>query len=343
MTTTSISQPVTGTPTLRTMLNKVPEITLYFWVIKVLCTTVGETAADFLSDNLGLGLTNTTYIMGALLVAALVAQFRLRRYVPSVYWLAVVLISIVGTLITDNLSDNLGVSLVVTTVGFSIVLAAVFAVWWASERTLSIHTIYSTRREAFYWLAVLFTFALGTAAGDLTAERLSIGYALSALMFAGMIAAVAVGHYRLRMNAVLAFWIAYILTRPLGASIGDYLSQPKADGGLGLGTVVTSALFLTAILARGDLPDDHAPRRDASPDGCSRGAPAAPPPSPPARARSRRSPPERRAAAPRARRGLAPRPARMRKAPSPGPFASSRCGSRYGRRSRNAPRPCVAA
>ncbi len=249
MTTTSISQPVTGTPTLRTMLNKVPEITLYFWVIKVLCTTVGETAADFLSDNLGLGLTNTTYIMGALLVAALVAQFRLRRYVPSVYWLAVVLISIVGTLITDNLSDNLGVSLVVTTVGFSIVLAAVFAVWWASERTLSIHTIYSTRREAFYWLAVLFTFALGTAAGDLTAERLSIGYALSALMFAGMIAAVAVGHYRLRMNAVLAFWIAYILTRPLGASIGDYLSQPKADGGLGLGTVVTSALFLTAILA----------------------------------------------------------------------------------------------
>jgi uncharacterized membrane-anchored protein len=231
------------------MLNKVPEITLYFWVIKVLCTTVGETAADFLSDNLGLGLTNTTYIMGALLVGALVAQFRLRRYVPSVYWLAVVLISIVGTLITDNLSDNLGVALVITTVGFSIVLAVVFAVWWASERTLSIHTIYSTRREAFYWLAVLFTFALGTAAGDLTAERLSIGYALSALIFAAMIAAVAVAHYRLRMNAVLAFWIAYILTRPLGASIGDYLSQPRTDGGLGLGTVVTSALFLTAILA----------------------------------------------------------------------------------------------
>ena len=189
MTTTSISQPRAGAPTLRTMLNKVPEITLYFWVIKVLCTTVGETAADFLSDNLGLGLTNTTYIMGALLVAALVAQFRLRRYVPSVYWLAVVLISIVGTLITDNLTDNLGISLVTTTIVFSIVLAVVFAVWWASERTLSIHTIYSTRREAFYWLAVLFTFALGTAAGDLTAERLSVGYALSALLFAGMIAA----------------------------------------------------------------------------------------------------------------------------------------------------------
>jgi uncharacterized membrane-anchored protein len=231
------------------MLNKVPEITLYFWVIKVLCTTVGETAADFLNDNLGLGLTNTTYIMGALLIAALVAQFRLRRYVPSVYWLAVVLISIVGTLITDNLTDNLGISLVITTIGFSITLALAFAVWWASERTLSIHTIFSTRREVFYWLAVLFTFALGTAAGDLAAERINLGYLLSAVMFAAMIAAVAVAHYRLRLNAVLAFWIAYILTRPLGASIGDYLSQPRADGGLGLGTVVTSALFLTAILA----------------------------------------------------------------------------------------------
>jgi uncharacterized membrane-anchored protein len=230
------------------MLNKVPEITLYFWVIKVLCTTVGETAADFLNDNLGLGLTNTTYIMGSLLVAALVAQFRLRRYVPSIYWLAVVLISIVGTLITDNLTDTLGISLVTTTIVFSIMLAVVFAVWWASERTLSIHTIYSTRREAFYWLAVLFTFALGTAAGDLAAERINLGYLLSGLMFGAMIAAVAFAHYRLKLNAVLAFWIAYILTRPLGASIGDYLSQPRADGGLGLGTVVTSALFLSAIL-----------------------------------------------------------------------------------------------
>jgi uncharacterized membrane-anchored protein len=231
------------------MLNKVPEITLYFWVIKVLCTTVGETAADLLNENLGLGLTNTTYIMGALLVAALVAQFRLRRYVPSVYWLAVVLISIVGTLITDNLTDNLGVSLVVTTVGFSIVLAAVFAIWWLSERTLSIHTIYTTRRETFYWLAVLFTFALGTAAGDLTAERLSIGYALSAVIFGALIALVALAHFRFKLNSVLAFWIAYILTRPLGASLGDYFSQPKASGGLGLGTVVTSALFLAAIVA----------------------------------------------------------------------------------------------
>src|SRR3954451_20054128 len=157
-------------PALRQMLNKVPEVTLYFWVIKVLCTTVGETASDYLSDNVGLGLTKTTFITGALLLAVLVAQFRTRRYAAGVYWLAVVLISVVGTQITDNLTDNLGVSLVITTVVFSIALAIVFAVWYASERTLSIHTIYTTRREGFYWLAVLVTFALGTAGGDLVAE-----------------------------------------------------------------------------------------------------------------------------------------------------------------------------
>jgi uncharacterized membrane-anchored protein len=230
------------------MLNKVPEVTLYFWVIKVLCTTVGETAADFLNDTLGFGLTNTTYVMSAVLADALVFQFRLRRYVPGVYWLAVVLISIVGTLITDNLTDNFGVSLVTTTVVFSVLLAATFGVWYASERTLSIHTIVTTRREGFYWLAVLFTFALGTAAGDLTAERLAVGYWQSALLFGGLIAVVYVAHVRFALNAILAFWIAYILTRPLGASIGDFLSQPRADGGLGLGTTVTSVVFLLTIL-----------------------------------------------------------------------------------------------
>jgi uncharacterized membrane-anchored protein len=230
------------------MLNKVPEVTLYFWIIKVLCTTVGETASDYLNTNLNLGLTNTTFITAGLLIATLVFQFRARKYVPGLYWLAVVLISVVGTQITDNLTDNFGVSLVTTTIVFSITLAAAFAVWYASERTLSIHTIFTTRREAFYWAAILFTFALGTAAGDLAAERLSLGFWRSALMFAGMIGAVAVAHYRFRLNAVAAFWIAYILTRPLGASLGDYLSQARADGGLSLGTTVTSALFLGAIL-----------------------------------------------------------------------------------------------
>jgi uncharacterized membrane-anchored protein len=233
---------------LRQMLNKVPEVTLYFWLIKVLCTTVGETASDYLAGNLSLGLTKTTFITGALLIVTLVFQFRLRKYVPGVYWLGIVLISVVGTQITDNLTDNAGVSLVTTTIVFSILLALVFAAWYASERTLSIHTIYTTRREAFYWLTVLFTFALGTAAGDLTAERLNVGYAWSVVLFAAVIAAVAVAHYRFRLNAVLAFWIAYILTRPLGASLGDLLSQARSVGGVGLGTTVTSVIFLVAIL-----------------------------------------------------------------------------------------------
>jgi uncharacterized membrane-anchored protein len=224
----------------RHLFSKVPEITLYFWIIKILCTTVGETVADFLNTNLKVGLTNTTYIMGALLVVALFFQLKAKKYVPAVYWLAVVLISVVGTLVTDNLTDNFGVSLITTTVIFSVVLAAVFFAWYRSEKTLSIHSIHTARREAFYWLTILFTFALGTAAGDLTAERLDVGYWKSAILFAVIIGLVTLAHYRLKLNAVVAFWIAYVLTRPLGASIGDYLSQARSEGGLGLGTTVTS-------------------------------------------------------------------------------------------------------
>ena len=233
----------------RRMLNKVPEVTIYFWIIKILCTTVGETAADLMNEELGLGLTNTTYIMGAALIAILVVQFRSRKYVPWVYWLAVVLISIVGTLITDNLVDNAGVPLETTTIAFSAALAVVFAVWYAVERTLSVHTIVTSRREAFYWLAILFTFALGTSAGDLFAEKMELGYLPSLGIFAGAIAVIAVAHFRFKLNAILAFWLAYILTRPLGASIGDFLSQPVSETGLGLGTILTSLIFLSAILA----------------------------------------------------------------------------------------------
>lgn len=242
------------------MLNKVPAITLYFWVIKILCTTVGETASDFLNANLGLGLTGTGLMMGALLVTALVFQFRNKTYVPSVYWLSVVLISVVGTLITDNLSDNFGVPLTTTTMVFAMLLIATFAVWYTFEKTLSIHSIDTLRRESFYWLAILFTFALGTAAGDLAAEALKLGYLASLLIFAGMIAFVTVVYYLVQLvsghakrcestNSVAAFWLAYILTRPLGASIGDYLSQEHQAGGLGLGTTATSAIFLAAILS----------------------------------------------------------------------------------------------
>ena len=231
------------------MLNKVPEVTLYFWIIKIMCTTVGETAADYLNDTLGFGLTKTTYATGALLAVLLLTQFRLRRYVPAAYWSVVVVISVFGTLITDNMTDARGVPLTTSTIVFSIVLAIVFAVWYAVERTLSIHSIVTTRREAFYWLAILFTFSLGTAAGDLVAEKLSLGYGPSILIWGTAIALIAVAHYALRLNAVLAFWLAYILTRPLGASIGDFMSQHSSKyGGLNLGTTGTSYIFLGCIL-----------------------------------------------------------------------------------------------
>jgi len=234
----------------RRMLNKVPEVTFFFWLIKIMCTTVGETAADYLNDNLGFGLTKTTIVTGALLIVLLFFQFRGRRYVPGIYWSVVVVISVFGTLITDNMTDRYNVPLTTRTTVFAIVLAIVFAIWWSVERTLSIHTIFTTRREGFYWLAILVTFALGTAAGDLVAEKASLGYGISIAIFGGVIALIAIAHYVFHANAVLAFWLAYIMTRPLGASIGDFLSQHSSKyGGLGLGTTGTSYIFLACILA----------------------------------------------------------------------------------------------
>ena len=232
----------------KTLLNKVPDVTILFWIIKIMSTTVGETAADFLSENLGLGLPATTAIMGVLLAAVLIAQFSMRRYIPSVYWLAVVLISVVGTLFSDNLVDNLGISLWTTTAIFGTGLVVSFVAWYRCEGTLSIHSIVTRRREAFYWLAILFTFALGTSAGDLIAEKLAFGYVPSALMFGGIIALVFVAHTQLGLDAVIAFWAAYILTRPFGASMGDFLTATPGDGGLGLGTNGTSAIFLAVIV-----------------------------------------------------------------------------------------------
>jgi uncharacterized membrane-anchored protein len=234
--------------TFKQMLNKVPEITLYFWIIKILCTTVGETFADFINETLGFGLHNTTIVMGVLLAITLFFQFRARKYIPTIYWLAIVLISVFGTLVTDNLTDGLGISLLTSTIVFAILLAGTFMVWYRKEKTLSIHSIVTRQRESFYWLTILFTFALGTALGDLIAETFNLGYLITLGLFVVLIAIVALGHFRFKWNAVLSFWIAYILTRPLGASIGDYLSQARTDGGLGLGTTITSIIFLAAIL-----------------------------------------------------------------------------------------------
>jgi len=231
----------------RRLLSKVPEVTIYFWVIKVLCTTVGETAADFLNVNLNFGLVATSVVTGILLVGALVLQFRADRYIPGRYWLAVTLVSVFGTLVTDLLTDQLGVPLEASSLFFGLLLALVFLAWYRSERTLSIHSIFTWRREAFYWLTILVTFALGTATGDLMAQVLGLGYLVSGLIVTGIVLITAVG-WRAGLNPVLAFWIIYVLTRPLGASIGDYLAQPTGEGGLGLGATVTSVIFLVAIV-----------------------------------------------------------------------------------------------
>lgn len=229
--------------------NRVPEVTIDFWLIKLMAVTMGETAADYLAVNMGLGLTMTSLIMVAVLVVALVLQFAQRRYVPLFYWLTVVLISVVGTLVTDNLTDNFGVPLIVSTGVFILLLGVTFLIWYRRERTLSIHSIRTFPREAFYWLAILLTFALGTSLGDLVAEQFGLGYAATGILFGMIIASLAAGWAFLGLGSVLAFWLVYIITRPLGASFGDYLSQPHDYGGLGLGTVVTSAAFLSAIAA----------------------------------------------------------------------------------------------
>lgn len=232
----------------RQMLNKVPEVTVFFWVIKILCTTVGESFADYVNETLGFGLTNTTIVFTVALVATLVVQFRLRAYVPGVYWLAVVLISVVGTLLTDNLTDARGVPLAVSSTVFAVLLAAVFGAWYAREHTLSIHSINTTAREGWYWLVVLVTFALGTALGDWTLDLTGWSPGTAILLPAGLILTVAVA-WKLGMGPVLSFWLAYILTRPLGANIGDFLALDKSDGGLALGTLATSVIFLATILA----------------------------------------------------------------------------------------------
>lgn len=255
-----------GTP--RQMLNKVPEVTLWFWVIKILCTTVGESFADWINMTLGVGLVDTAILFTVVFGVVLAVQMGLRRYAPFPYWLTVVVVSVTGTLYTDILTDQLGVPLWISTTVFSVVLAAVFGVWWLRERTLSIHSIVTVPREAFYWLAVLVTFALGTAAGDWTLELTGWGPGASVLLPLSLIAVVTV-MWRVGANEVLTFWLAYILTRPLGANIGDWLGTPTSEKGMGLGTFATSLVFLAAILAtvsylsitRADVIEDHAARR----------------------------------------------------------------------------------
>lgn len=231
-----------------TLLNKVPEITVYFWIIKILCTSVGESFADYINETLGFGLVNTTVLFGVALVAALVVQFRTHRYTPWIYWLTVVLVSVEGTLLTDNLTDGHNVPLWISSTVFAVLLVAVFAGWYARERTLSIHTVNTRSREGWYWLTVLVTFALGTAVGDWTVELTGWGPGTSVLLPLGLIALTLVA-WKAGVNSVATFWVAFILTRPLGANVGDYLASDTSEGGLGWGTLWPSLAFLAAILA----------------------------------------------------------------------------------------------
>ncbi len=236
--------PTLGRPAWQT---KVPAITATFWVIKILSTTIGETFADFLSVDVGLGPAVTDVAMIAVLAAALTVQLRTRKHTPWIYWLCVVLVSIVGTQITDFFTDTLGVSLYLSTAVFAVVLAVVFSLWYRQEGTLAITSVDTPRREGFYWAAILVTFALGTAAGDLATEALSLGFRNGVLIFGGLLLLTWVAR-RLGAGAVLTFWIAYVLTRPLGASLGDLLTQAREFGGLGLGASLTSILFLVVIV-----------------------------------------------------------------------------------------------
>jgi uncharacterized membrane-anchored protein len=246
--------------TAREMLNKVPEVTLYFWVIKCFCTTIGETFSDNLTSTwaggtdpsvhaLDVASVKVMLITVAVLAVLLVIQFTRKSYIAAVYWANIVVISLVGTQITDQFEgngDQPNNMWAITIVSVSL-LAVVFLVWWLVERTLSMHSIRTFRREGFYWLAILVTFATGTAVGDLIAEKFSLGYLTTLLLFVVVIAVIAALWRFTRINAVLAFWLAYIMTRPLGASTGDFLSQ-KGNQGLNLGTSVTSYAFLGVII-----------------------------------------------------------------------------------------------
>lgn len=229
-------------------LLRVPEVMLVFWIIKTLSTTVGETGADYLAVDGGWGMPNTAVAMGSIMAVLLFLQFgKLKRYVPANYWTLVVLMSVIGTLITDILVDNAGISLVTLSIVFTVAMLAGFYLWYRQEGTLSIHSIDTGKREGWYWVVILLAFALGTGVGDLISEHLNAGYGVALMLFAGLIGAVAVAFYGFKLNAVTAFWFAFVLTRPLGASLGDFLIQAPANGGLGINILAVNVGFLAAI------------------------------------------------------------------------------------------------
>ena len=227
---------------------KVPEITVLFWVIKVLTTGMGESASDFLA-KISFVLAGGIGVVGFALAMAL--QFRVRRYIPAVYWFAVAMVAVFGTMAADGLHVVLGIPYLLSTAFYVVVVAVIFFLWHRSEGTLSIHSITTTRRELFYWVTVLATFALGTAAGDLTAASMHLGYFWSGVLFTAAITVPALGWWRFGLNPVLAFWIAYVITRPIGASFADWFGKPPSKNhglGYGDGTVTVIATLVIVVL-----------------------------------------------------------------------------------------------
>lgn len=230
-------------------INRVARLGILFWLIKILSTTVGETAADYVSVDLKLGLILTAIVMGAITIGASIWNFKQKKYFPPSYWLLIVMMSIEGTLITDLLVDQFGVSLLVLDVIFTIGMVVLFAAWNKKEHTLSIHDINNDTREKFYWIIVLTTFALGTGVGDTVSEYLNFGYLNSLLLFGSIFILAGVLYYLKIINNVLAFWIAFIVTRPIGASLGDLFIQAPKDGGFGISVAVINVIFFVIIIA----------------------------------------------------------------------------------------------
>ena len=225
---------------------KVPEVTAYFWIIKLLTTALGESTSDYLVNRIDPVVA--VAVGGAGLLATLALQFSQRRYVPWAYWLAVVMVAIFGTMAADVVHVKFGVPYLVSTAFFALALSAVFATWYASEKTLSIHSIYTPRRELFYWATVMATFALGTAAGDMAAITMGLGYLPSGILFGAFVAIPAVAYWRFGLNAILAFWFAYVATRPVGASFADWTGRASDRGGIGLGTGLVSLCLAVLIV-----------------------------------------------------------------------------------------------
>ena len=233
----------------KTLINRVAGLTIFFWIVKILSTTVGETVADFISVDMNVGLMLTTLLMGLITVIGIFWNFKIKKYFAPAYWFLIVMMSIEGTLITDVLVDDYDISLITLDIVFTIMMIVVFSLWYKKEGTLSIHKINNNSREIFYWLIVLTTFALGTGVGDTVSELLEFGYLKSFILFGSIFLVAGSLFYAKILDGVTAFWIAFIVTRPIGASLGDLFIQSPQDGGMGISAGTINIAFFVIIIS----------------------------------------------------------------------------------------------